>query len=110
MGRDHTIFSLVSGYVKYYKDPKKHPKRQYIGVVFDKADALPYPPHAARKRKLGMTASPMPPPVPMGINAWFVYLCRSNLCTSQPSSLNAESSRDLHLYTDKLVVAPRFGG
>ncbi|RYP13165.1 hypothetical protein DL767_010858 [Monosporascus sp. MG133] len=63
MGRDHTIFALVSGYVKYYRDPARHPKRQYIGVVFNKEDKLPYPPHAARKRKLNMVASPIPPPL-----------------------------------------------
>jgi hypothetical protein len=62
MGRDHTIFALASGYVKYYRDPKKHPKRQYIGVVFDKDDKLPYPPNAMRKRKLNMVAVPVPPP------------------------------------------------
>ncbi|RYP49146.1 hypothetical protein DL768_005080 [Monosporascus sp. mg162] len=62
MGRDHTIFALASGYVKYYRDPARHPKRQYIGVVFNKEDKLPYPPHAARKRKLNMVASPIPPP------------------------------------------------
>lgn len=64
MGRDHTIFALASGFVKYYRDPAKHPKRQYIGVVFDKADTLPYPPHAMRKRRLNMTATPIPPPQP----------------------------------------------
>lgn len=64
MGRDHTIFALATGYVKYYRDPARHPKRQYIGVVFDKADVLPYPRHAARKRKLNMTASPIPAPAP----------------------------------------------
>ncbi|KAI0805639.1 ribosomal L27 protein-domain-containing protein [Xylaria sp. FL0064] len=62
MGRDHTIFALASGYVKYYRDPAKHPKRQYIGVVFDKADKLPYPQNAMRKRKLNMVAAPIPPP------------------------------------------------
>ncbi|KAI1360128.1 ribosomal L27 protein-domain-containing protein [Xylaria arbuscula] len=62
IGRDHTIYALASGYVKYYRDPAKHPKRQYIGVVFDKADKLPYPQNAARKRKLNMVASPVPPP------------------------------------------------
>lgn len=64
MGRDHTIFALASGYVKYYRDPARHPKRQYIGVVFDKTDTLPYPPHAMRKRRLNMLASPVPPPQP----------------------------------------------
>ncbi|CAJ2506533.1 Uu.00g006630.m01.CDS01 [Anthostomella pinea] len=62
MGRDHTIFALASGYVKYYKDPAKHPKRQYIGVVFDKADKLPYAPHQMRKRKLNMVAVPVAVP------------------------------------------------
>ncbi|KAI1348399.1 ribosomal L27 protein-domain-containing protein [Xylaria sp. FL0043] len=62
MGRDHTIYALASGYVKYYRDPAKHPKRQYIGVVFDKADKLPYPQNAMRKRKLNMVAAPIPPP------------------------------------------------
>ncbi|KAI0396778.1 ribosomal L27 protein-domain-containing protein [Xylariaceae sp. FL0594] len=59
MGRDHTIFALACGYVKYYRDPKKHPKRQYIGVVFDKDDKLPYPQNAMRKRKLNMVAVPV---------------------------------------------------
>ncbi|KAI8623928.1 ribosomal L27 protein-domain-containing protein [Xylariaceae sp. FL1651] len=62
MGRDHTIFALACGYVKYYRDPAKHPKRQYIGVVFDKEDKLPYPRNAMRKRKLNMVAVPVPPP------------------------------------------------
>ncbi|KAI1199200.1 ribosomal L27 protein-domain-containing protein [Nemania serpens] len=61
LGRDHTIFALASGYVRYYRDPKKHPKRQYIGVVFNKEDKLPYPVNARRKRKLNMVAAPVVP-------------------------------------------------
>ncbi|KAH8165405.1 hypothetical protein CIB48_g2807 [Xylaria polymorpha] len=64
MGRDHTIFALASGYVKYYRDPSKHPKRQYIGVVFNKEEKLPYPKNAMRRRKLNMIAVPIPPPQP----------------------------------------------
>ena len=64
MGRDHTLFAMTSGYVKYYRDPARHPKRQYIGVVFNKEDTLPYPLHAMRRRKLGMTASTITPPAP----------------------------------------------
>ncbi|UNI19561.1 Isocitrate dehydrogenase (NAD(+)) [Purpureocillium takamizusanense] len=56
MGRDHTIHAMATGYVKYYRDPARHPDRKYIGVVFDKADTLPYPAHAERRRRLGMTA------------------------------------------------------
>ncbi|KAK5655670.1 hypothetical protein OQA88_5603 [Cercophora sp. LCS_1] len=58
LGRDHTIHAAVAGYVKYYRDPKRHPKRQYIGVVFDKNDTLPYPEGAPRKRKLGLKPVP----------------------------------------------------
>ncbi|KAK3686173.1 hypothetical protein B0T22DRAFT_242221 [Podospora appendiculata] len=58
IGRDHTIHASAAGYVKYYRDPLRHPKRQYIGVVFDKDDKLPYPVGAARKRKLGLVAVP----------------------------------------------------
>ena len=31
MGRDFTIHSMATGYVKYYRDPEKHPDRKYIG-------------------------------------------------------------------------------
>ncbi|KAK8101467.1 54S ribosomal protein L2 [Apiospora kogelbergensis] len=64
MGRDHTLHAQVAGYVKYYKDPAKHPDRSYIGVVFNKEDTLPYPLHAMRRRKLGMTAAIITPPAP----------------------------------------------
>lgn len=57
MGRDHTIFAMQKGYVRYYDDASTGPKkRRYIGVVFDKADVLPYPPNAPRRRRLGMVA------------------------------------------------------
>ncbi|KAF2734325.1 ribosomal protein L27 [Polyplosphaeria fusca] len=54
MGRDHCIYALESGYVRYYRDPLKHPERQYIGICFEKDGKLPYPPNAARRRKLNM--------------------------------------------------------
>ncbi|KAH0288670.1 ribosomal protein L27 [Aureobasidium namibiae CBS 147.97] len=63
MGRDHTIYATQPGYVKYYKDPLKHPKRQYIGVVFERAQVLPQPPHAVRRRRLGMLAHQMETPL-----------------------------------------------
>ncbi|KAI9730019.1 MAG: 54S ribosomal protein L2 mitochondrial [Claussenomyces sp. TS43310] len=59
MGRDHTIYATESGYVKYYKDPEKHPKRQYIGVVFERDMVLPRPRNAVRRRRLGMVAQKM---------------------------------------------------
>jgi len=56
MGRDHTIFALQTGYVKYYLDPRLHPKRRYIGVVFERHESLPVSPLAIRRRRLGMVA------------------------------------------------------
>jgi len=56
MGRDHTIYATQPGFVKYYADPARHPKRRYIGVVFERNQSLPTPPNAARRRRLGMVA------------------------------------------------------
>ncbi|KAI5461707.1 hypothetical protein BGZ63DRAFT_386468 [Mariannaea sp. PMI_226] len=61
MGRDHTIHAMATGYVKYYRDPARHPDRKYIGVVFDKNDTLPYPAHAERKRRLNKTMHTIKP-------------------------------------------------
>src|SRR5436190_16037240 len=58
MGRDHTIYALETGYVRYYLDPERHPKRRYIGIAFEKGDTLPSPTKAATKRRLGMVAVP----------------------------------------------------
>lgn len=55
-GRDHTIYATETGYVKYYRDPERHPKRKYIGVVFERGDVLPLPRNAARRRRFGMLA------------------------------------------------------
>jgi hypothetical protein len=64
MGRDHTIYATECGYVKYYKDPEKHPKRQYIGVTFERNQVLPLPRNSPRRRRLGMIATKMElPPV-----------------------------------------------
>jgi large subunit ribosomal protein L27 len=59
MGRDHTIYATEHGYVKYYKDPERHPKRQYIGVVHERNMKLPLPRNAMRRRRLGMDAVPI---------------------------------------------------
>jgi large subunit ribosomal protein L27 len=59
MGRDHTIYATQAGYVKYYRDPEKHPGRKYIGVVFERNQTLPLPRNSARRRRLGLTAMTM---------------------------------------------------
>ncbi|KAI8140922.1 ribosomal L27 protein-domain-containing protein [Fennellomyces sp. T-0311] len=50
MGKDHTLYALEGGYVQFYKDPQ-HPKRRFVGVVFDRNDALPIPASLPKPRK-----------------------------------------------------------
>lgn len=59
-GRDHTIHAAQPGYVRYYRDPARHPDRKYIGIVFEKTQQLPAPANAVRRRKLGMLAYQIP--------------------------------------------------
>lgn len=54
MGRDHTISALAKGYVRYYRDPERHPKRKFIGVVFGQDEILPRGRNMSRRRRLGM--------------------------------------------------------
>ena len=58
MGRDHTISALQKGFVRYYRDPARHPSRKFIGVVFQQNETLPRPINAPRRRRLGMVAVP----------------------------------------------------
>ncbi|KAG9769221.1 hypothetical protein KCU88_g6947, partial [Aureobasidium melanogenum] len=62
IGKDHTIYATEHGYVRYYRDPLKHPKRRYIGVALAKegpGSQLPTPPNAPSRRRLGMYATPI---------------------------------------------------
>ena len=62
IGKDHTIFATETGYVRYYQDPARHPKRRYIGVALEregKLSVLPTPQNAPTRRRLGMYATPM---------------------------------------------------
>lgn len=52
IGKDHTIFALEPGFVKYYLDPF-HPKRKFIGIAHAKEDTLPYPHFDPIVRRLG---------------------------------------------------------
>lgn len=68
MGKDHTIYSKVYGYVRYYRNPTVHPDRRYIGVALEKegpGSKLPSPLNAPTRRRLGMYASPIKDPFPL---------------------------------------------
>ena len=65
IGKDHTIYATEYGYVRYYKDPLKHPKRRYIGVALQKegtGSELPTPTNAITRRRLGMYATKIKEP------------------------------------------------
>jgi len=67
MGRDHTIFALARGFVRYYQDPTFRVRgkgrgeagmgRKYIGVVYRQEDKLPRGRGGSRRRVLGMEFS-----------------------------------------------------
>ena len=86
-GRDHCIFATESGYVRYYRDPRKHPKRQYIGVALEKDHTLPYPPNAARRRRLNMLAVPITSPTNPSADAVIVTDLQVGDGTGSPSSV-----------------------
>ncbi|KAL7276590.1 54S ribosomal protein L2 mitochondrial [Rhizina undulata] len=58
MGRDHTIFAMAPGFVRYYKDPTQ-PKRKFIGVALKEEHVLPKPLNAATRRRFGMVEVPL---------------------------------------------------
>ena len=53
LGRDHTLFALQPGFVKFYTDPTQ-PRRQFVGVVFDRHLTLPERDDRPRLRRLGL--------------------------------------------------------
>lgn len=93
MGRDHTIYATHHGYVKYYKDPEKNPKRQYIGVVFERDQVLPLPRNSMRRRRLNMTAVKMetPPEILSQVTAHTDLLLEGD--SSLPGSVKQTKSK-----------------
>lgn len=41
MGRDHTIFATVPGYVRFYKEKWMRGERRFVGVVLNRGEVLP---------------------------------------------------------------------
>ncbi|KAL1915856.1 mitochondrial 54S ribosomal protein bL27m [Calcarisporiella thermophila] len=53
IGKDHTIYALEEGYVRFYTDPE-YPKRRYIGVVLDANHSLPWPKDIPKPRRFNL--------------------------------------------------------
>ena len=41
IGRDHTIFALVPGFVRFYKKPWGRKDRKFVGLVLNRGERLP---------------------------------------------------------------------
>ncbi|KDR73645.1 hypothetical protein GALMADRAFT_228090 [Galerina marginata CBS 339.88] len=41
MGRDHTIYATVPGFVRFYKEKHMRGERSFVGVVLERGDKLP---------------------------------------------------------------------
>jgi len=41
MGRDHTIYAMVPGYVRFYRETGSRKDRKFIGVVLHRGEKLP---------------------------------------------------------------------
>lgn len=41
MGRDHTLFALVPGYVRFYTKKWMNGERRYVGIVLNRGEVLP---------------------------------------------------------------------
>ncbi|KAJ1913983.1 54S ribosomal protein L2 mitochondrial [Tieghemiomyces parasiticus] len=56
MGRDHTLFAKIEGYVKFYREPHgKHGKvRRCIAVSYDRDAIYPKNPEAPRTRRFDL--------------------------------------------------------
>lgn len=52
IGKDHTIFAIEPGYVRFYYDPF-HPLRKYVGIALRKDLNLPTPHFSPRVRRFG---------------------------------------------------------
>jgi large subunit ribosomal protein L27 len=41
MGRDHTIYAIAPGFVRFYKEKWLSGTRRFVGVVLDRGEVLP---------------------------------------------------------------------
>ena len=41
MGRDHTLYATVPGFVRFYKIPGSRKDRKFVGIVLQKGEKLP---------------------------------------------------------------------
>jgi large subunit ribosomal protein L27 len=55
MGRDHTLFATVPGYVRFYKTKWMRGERKFVGIVLNRGEKLPRDEQAlGRSRYFGL--------------------------------------------------------
>ncbi|KIM48729.1 hypothetical protein M413DRAFT_84547 [Hebeloma cylindrosporum] len=42
MGRDHTLYATVPGFVRFYKEKWMRGERRFVGVVLERGEVLPH--------------------------------------------------------------------
>ena len=68
IGRDHTLYATVPGYVRFYKMKWMRGERKFVGIVFNRGEKLPRDEQAlGRSRFFGLVnlnSSVMDTPLP----------------------------------------------
>ena len=41
MGRDHTLYAITPGFVRFYKEKLAHGERKFVGLVLRRGEKLP---------------------------------------------------------------------
>lgn len=65
MGRDHTIYAIAPGFVRFYREKHMRGERKYVGVVLNRGEILPRnEAELGRSRYFGLVnlAAVSPPP------------------------------------------------
>ncbi|KAI0306615.1 ribosomal L27 protein-domain-containing protein [Multifurca ochricompacta] len=62
MGRDHTLYATVPGYVRFYKEKWMRGERKFVGIVLNRGEKLPRDEQAlGRSRFFGLVnLNPIP--------------------------------------------------
>jgi len=61
MGRDHTIYALEPGFVRFFKSKHGSKERKYVGLVLSRGEKLPRDEAAlGRSRHFGFVQLPQP--------------------------------------------------
>lgn len=97
IGKDHTIFALEPGYVRFYYDPF-HPLRKFVGIALKKSIVLPSPHFAPRLRRFGYVEITDPVEAEKEEN----HMCRKEYLRQSEILRNKEET--MKIYEQKLNI------